>query len=109
DWQNAGAAFIAALNTAQDTAELFDPATNAWSPLPNMASRRLGHSQTKLPDGRVLVVSGIFGGYTGSPYGNQYPGQVPRYTTSCEIFDPVSGAFTATGSLTHVVSTFPFT
>src|SRR5262245_43810542 len=35
DYQNTSTNFIAALNTAQDTAEVFDPSTNTWSPLPN--------------------------------------------------------------------------
>ncbi|HEX5051283.1 MAG TPA: kelch repeat-containing protein [Planctomycetota bacterium] len=101
DWQNAGVAFIAALNTAQNTAEVFDPATNAWTSLPVMASKRLGHRQTKLQDGRVLVVSGIRGGYGGAnPWGG---GQVPQYTTSCELFDPITNTFTATGALSHTV------
>jgi len=61
DWQNAsaGAAFAAALKTANATAEVFDPVTNTWSSMIGMADRRLGHSQTLLLDGRVLVVCGI--------------------------------------------------
>lgn len=101
DWQNAGVAFIAALNTAQNTAEVFDPVTNTWTSLPVMASKRLGHRQTKLQDGRVLVTSGIRGGYGGAnPWGG---GQIPQYTTSCELFDPITNTFTATGALTHTV------
>jgi hypothetical protein len=102
DWQNAGTAFIAALNTAQNTAEVFDPTANAWTLLaPLMASKRLGHSQTKLQDGRVLVTSGIRGGYGGAnPWGG---GQIPQYTNTCEIFDPATNTFTATGNLTHTM------
>jgi hypothetical protein len=69
-----------------------------------MASKRLGHSQTKLQDGRVLVVSGINGGYAGAFGG----GQVPTYTTSCEVFDPVSLTFTATAPLIHSEVIPPF-
>lgn len=100
DWQNTATAFIAALNTAQNTAEIFDPAANTWTLLvPNMASKRLGHSQTKLLDGRVLVTSGIRGGYGGAnPWGG---GQIPQYTNTCELFDPVTNSFTATGNLVH--------
>jgi Kelch motif len=97
DWQNAAVNFIAALNTVQNTAELFDLATNSWTPLPNMASPRLGHSQTLLQDGRVLITSGINGGYAGQFGG----GQVPTYTTSCEVFDPATLTFAPTAPLTH--------
>lgn len=107
DWQNAGVQFIAALNSSQDTAEVFDPTTNSWSALPPMASKRLGHSQTKLLDGRVLVTGGIRGGYTGAIIGWGSTGQIPQYTNSCELFDPVANAFTATGPINHTV-TSPF-
>lgn len=107
DWQNTATAFIAALNTAQDTAEVLDPAATAWTPLPVMASKRLGHSQTKLLDGRVLVASGIRGGYGGAFFSN---GQIPQYTSSCEIYDPVTNTFALTSPLTHSLpfSTFTF-
>ncbi len=86
------------MNTAQDTAEVFDPGTNQWSPLPNMAARRFGLSQTKLPDGRVLLVCGIRGGSTGTnPLGGS--GQVPVYTDTCEVFDPATDTFTPTAPL----------
>jgi hypothetical protein len=71
-----------------------------------MASRRLGHTQTVLQDGRVLIVSGIFGGYGGAnPV--QGPGQIPLYTTSCEIFDPATNTFAATAQLLHPVPGVP--
>jgi len=69
-----------------------------------MASKRLGHMQTLLQDGRVLVASGIRGGYAGAQGG----GQIPIYTTSCDVFDPATGSFTATGPLTHTVTIPPF-
>ncbi|MEX1368783.1 MAG: kelch repeat-containing protein [Nannocystaceae bacterium] len=36
----------------------FDPATNTWSTLPDMASPRAGHGMLPLADGDVLVVGG---------------------------------------------------
>ena len=107
DWQNAATNLIAVLNTAQNTAEIYDPATNLWSLLPNMASKRFGHSQTLLPDGRVLVVCGIRGGTTGTnPLAS--PGQMPAYTSNCEVFDPATGSFTPTASLSLTSPVFPF-
>jgi hypothetical protein len=104
DWQNAAVNFVAALNTASATAEVFDPATNAWTPLPNMASSRAGHSQTVLNDGRVLVVSGISGGQFVS--GGSTPGQVPVFTASCELFDPSTSTFAPAAPLSIPVPPF---
>ncbi len=109
DWQNPATQFIAALNSSQDTAELFDPSSNAWVPVAAvMASKRLGHSQTKLNDGRVLIVSGIRGGYSGSVvFGST--GQIPIYTTSCEVFDPSTNTFSPAAPLTYVDTVAIFT
>ena len=48
------------------TTEIFDPATNSWSPGPELSEPRAYHSATLLPDGRVLLVGGFVhedGGY----------------------------------------------
>jgi hypothetical protein len=75
-----------------------------------MASKRLGHSQTRLLDGRVLVASGIRGGYAGAlgVQGLAVDGQIPQYTPSCEIFDPATSMFTATADLVHTQQLGPF-
>jgi N-acetylneuraminic acid mutarotase len=44
------------------SAELYDPASNTWSPAPSMSSGRNLHTATRLAGGTVLVT----GGYTGS-------------------------------------------
>ena len=49
------------------TTEIFDPATNSWSPGPELSEPRAYHSATLLPDGRVLLVGGFVhedGGYS---------------------------------------------
>ncbi|MEC7584544.1 MAG: kelch repeat-containing protein [Planctomycetota bacterium] len=86
---------IGVLNTAQDTGELFDPATGQWLAVPGaMASKHSGHAQTLLPDGRVLISGGIQGGQFG-PFNIQ----LPLYTQSCSVYDPATNAFSSTGSL----------
>ena len=39
--------------------EIYDPATNSWSPGPELSHPRAHHSATLLPDGRVLLIGGI--------------------------------------------------
>jgi len=98
DWTDAGALngvnFVTQLNTAQDSTEIYDPATGSWSAGPTMSSKRGGHSQTLLNDGRVLITGGVDGGAQILASGFQYI-YVPTFTNTCEIFDPVTNTFTA--------------
>jgi mono/diheme cytochrome c family protein len=73
-----------------DTAELYDPETDSWSPTGSMNVARRSHTQTLLPDGRVLICGGGDNVSTGS----QMPIQ------SCEAYDPGTGMFTIVGSMT---------
>ncbi len=41
-----------------NTCEFYDPATKLWSAAPAMATSRLAHTATTLPNGNVLVVGG---------------------------------------------------
>ncbi|MEO5671448.1 MAG: kelch repeat-containing protein [Ramlibacter sp.] len=73
---------------ATGTADLFDPATNTFSPAPaGMRTARGTFTTTALSDGRILVVGGF------EPEG---AGRL----ASAEIYDPVAGTFTFTGSMT---------
>ena len=63
------------------SAEIFDPATGAFSPTGDLTVDRSGAAAAPLPDGRVLVAGG-------------------QHAPSAEIFDPATGSFSATGSMT---------
>lgn len=78
-----------------DTAELYDPKTGTWTPAGSMATRRALHTATLLPDGRVLVA----GGRTC----DQPPPTACDFrfrTDTAEIYDPTTGTWARTGSLT---------
>lgn len=88
--------FLAVMNTAQDTAEIYDPATGTWTAVAGtMATARSGQAQLLLPSGNVLITGGIQGAapavLTGLP--------VPVHTGSCTIFDTATGTLAPTGTL----------
>ncbi len=70
------------------TAELFDPATGAFSPTGSMTEPRYGATATLLPDGRVLVVAGY-----------KVEGETLEALATAELFDPETGRFSPAGSL----------
>jgi hypothetical protein len=55
-----------------------------------MAVARAGHTATRLNDGRVLIA----GGWTGDPAGNI------ALLASAELYNPATGTWTPTGSMT---------
>ncbi len=72
------------------TAEIYDPATNAWTETAGpMNEARRSHAATLLHDGRVLVTGGGSGVATTSSPAIQ----------SAEIFDPATGMFTVIGNM----------
>jgi hypothetical protein len=71
------------------SAELYDPTTNTFSATGSLAfARRGGHAATLLSDGRVLVTGGVDDVQSA-------PGRV-----EAEIYDPNTGRFAPTGSMT---------
>lgn len=74
--------------SAKSTAEIFNVTTGRFEPTGNLHQNRNGHSATLLPDGRVLIV----GGATGEERGR-------TVLSSAEIFDPATGKFTKTASM----------
>ena len=127
-----GGRIAGALGTTGRTAELWDAASQSWTPTEPMSVARRGHAATLLPDGRVLVTGGVEA--TTLPRAeiydpvNQVWSEVPgmlaqrrgHATTllqdgrvlissgtgrSVEIFDPVTELWTSTSPLNfeHVV------
>ncbi len=76
------------------SAELYDPAAGTFTATGSMTERMDSHTATLLGNGKVLMVGGWY--ITSDNYGE------PIETTlaSAELFDPVAGTFTATGSMT---------
>jgi len=95
-------------------AQVYDPATGKFSATGPLSTSRMGHTATLLPDGRVLIAGGSTFGNTGmvQTVTMAYrPGAVgrggapvtmtgPAMLASAEVYDPKSGKFTGTGSMT---------
>jgi hypothetical protein len=79
------------------TAELYDPATGAFTPTGNMTADREEHTATLLPDGTVLIVGGAFASLIWSDMSTV---SSQGTLASAEIYDPATGSFTATDSMT---------
>ena len=69
------------------SAELYDPASGTWVVTGSLSVTRDFHTATLLPNGKVLVAAGSGGNNNSLKY------------TSAELYDPASGTWTATGSL----------
>jgi len=72
------------------SAELYNPATGKWSATGSMTTARAGQTATLLPDGQVLVAGG---------FNEPVPGAF-SYLSSAELYNPATGKWTVTGSMT---------
>ena len=72
------------------SAELYDPSSGTFTATGSMATSRVGHTATLLPNGKVLIAGGA---RDLSPDGSYLP------MASAELYDPSSETFTTTGSM----------
>jgi WD40 repeat protein len=89
--------------SAYASAELYDPSTGKFTKTGSMAAARAKATAIRLSDGRVLIAGGE--GCPGSAHcANAGNGANPAIAdlVSAEIYDPTTGKFTRTGSMTGV-------
>jgi hypothetical protein len=65
------------------TSEIYDPATNSWTPTGNLNAARYYQTAVRLAGGKVLAIGGRAGGAA---------------TSSCELFNPVTGTWSNAAS-----------
>ena len=77
-------------NSFLASAELYDPASGAWTPTGSMGTARFGHAATLLPNGKVLITGGDNWGDVDS---------IDGFYASAELYDPATGVWSPTGSM----------
>ncbi len=82
-----------------NSAELYNPSTGQWSTTGSITVARYNHSAALLQNGEVLIA----GGQTSpvEPIGGTFKFTSGSPTSAAEIYDPSTGAFTATGSMNY--------
>jgi N-acetylneuraminic acid mutarotase len=78
--------------TILTSAELYNPATGKWAVSGSMTTARTAHTATLLASGEVLVAGGLSNG--SAPWS-------PSCTASAELYNPSTGQWTTTGSMTE--------
>ena len=74
------------------TAQIYDPTQGTWAATGSMSIGRFSHFAVLLGDGKVLAGGGVTGSTT-TPWGPP--------VASAEIFDPATGVWTPTGSMSQ--------
>ena len=80
---------LAAGGSSDNSAELYDPATGIWTPTGNLKEARILPTAALLPNGKVLIAGGF----------NNCSTSRCVTLNSAELYDPVTGMWTSTGSL----------
>lgn len=70
---------------SHETAEIYDPAANHWTPTGSMKNARAEYGLVSLPDGRIVAAGGIDPAY--------------KVQAGVELYDPATGLWQATGKL----------
>jgi Bacterial Ig-like domain (group 2)/Galactose oxidase, central domain len=79
-----------------DFAELYDPVLESFASTSPMIDRRYAQTSTLLQNGKVLIT----GGFSFDPIQCNYAGTSPPLA-SAELYDPSSGSFAPTGSMSE--------
>jgi len=81
------------------SAEVFDPATNTWTPAAPLAEPRYAHSLLLLPDGQALAVGGAraYDYPAGHPAGS--PWQTDSFILPVECYEPGADRWYPAGAL----------
>jgi hypothetical protein len=90
-----GASFEGSELDANDSAELYDPTTGKFTRTGSMTTSRVFQTATLLSDGRVLIVGGSAGN-CGTVCHDGFDA-----LSTAEIYNPASGKFTRTGSMSQ--------
>ncbi len=69
------------------SAELYDPVAGSWTLTGNLNLARTAHTMTLLATGKVLVAGGVWGQ------------DITDFTNTAELYDPMTGTWSYTGSL----------
>ena len=85
------------------SAEIYDPATGKFANTGSMTAARADATAVRLADGRVLIAGGD--GCWDPKHCTNIQGEAANSLLSADIYDPATGKFTRTGSLTADVST----
>ncbi len=85
------------------SAELYDPTTGTFSLTGSMAAPRSQHTATMLADGRVLIAGGLSGSSPSAAGGVTLASyrtvDTDHFLATAEIYDPTTGTFSKTGSM----------
>jgi len=73
--------------------ELYDPATDTWSPAASMNEARAGHTATMLPSGKVMVAGGR---------ATDGRAMVSPPPPGVELYDPVTNTWSQAAGMAHI-------